>query len=552
MRRLVAAIGLGLFLGGPPAHAQERNKYALLIGIGDYLYDVQQLEGPPHDIEALKRVLLERWGFKPDNVKVILNGAATKAAILAALDELPVRTRPGDFVFVYFSGHGTSSYESKDLGLDNNTGALIPADVKTTAPNVRDSLVVGNRDVRPRLEKIDGDREVLVVFDSCYSADAVRSLRARGARRYVELPRTRSLAGFSESDSGSFGSQTQKAAPYPYRSVVYISAAAKSEAAGDVSRSVIARGEFVTVDGQPHGALSNYLIEALSGAGDSNGDGTVTYAELYAFLRNKVSESFPQQPQLSAPEAQKEAVLSKAIMAGAPKPQVVAAPPPPPASGLRVRLEGVAPALADQIRATSGLALVQDRNYDVLVAQDREGFKLFHGSGDVLASFGAQETEAVKERLRRQAAVQALLDFKFTPQDFNVSVSIPGNRGVLRRGEPFTIDVSSEQRSTLLLLDVDPSGYVGVLFPFKEAELAPTASIRVPPPPDELKVSPPLGTEYLKLFAFRERPAGIERWLKASFPASDPKLQELLDWLKGTRGSRASDRLKVVTREPGP
>jgi hypothetical protein len=508
---------------------------------------VPALEGPPHDAAALQKLLVERWGFPAGNVKTLIDGQATRAAILSAIDALAAASHPGDYVFIYFSGHGTSSYDRRDLGLDNNTGALVPADVKRTDPNIIQTLIVGSRDLRPRLEKIDRDRKVLAIFDSCYSAAAVRSVRAMGRSRFLEMPPApRSRPAASDAPPAPL-------APYPYQNLVYISAASQSEAAIDITRSEIANGVFETVDGEPHGALTNFLIEGLGGIDDLDHDGTLTYGELYSFLRDKVTESFPHQPQMLAPEARTEAVLRTPVFdEPAPKP-AAGRPPggarPSAAAPLRVRLEGVSAALVRDIRKLADVRVVDGRSYDVLFAQDDSGFRLVHRSGDLLASFGPGEAQAAKERLQRQGAVRSLLDLTFPDQDFGATLSIPGRRGFLTRGDAFAIDVTADRDSVFLLLDVDASGHVSVLYPFNEAELAARRTLRVPSLPDELRVSPPFGTEYLRLFAFAKRPAGIERWLKASFPASDAKLRELVDWLRAAGGSRATDKLKVVTRE---
>jgi hypothetical protein len=559
-RPLLAALASAAILTSAPGGAAPPppQKHALLIGIGDYLYDVPDLEGPPSDLATLKHVLIDLWKLPPANVKVLADGEATKANILAAFDALGTTTRPGDAVFIYYSGHGTSSYERSDLGLDNSTGALVPADFRLTSAKPSEDLIVGNRDLRPRLEKLDQSREILAVFDSCYSGAAVRSLRARGKPRYVELPRprtdakTRSLGDFPTEKDAAFGSETEKALPFPYTSLIYISAASKSEAARDITREDIARGELLTVDGKPHGALTNSLIEALSGAADSNGDRTLSYGELYSYVREHVSETFPHQPQLLAPEAHRDAVLAKSILATKEAPAATAPTPPRDKPGvLRVKLEGVGPGLAKSIRGTAGLSVVEAGPHDILVVETRDGVTLHHASGDVLASLGKVPAEAVIGRLQTQLAVQKLLDFEIPGQDFNLDLTLPGNRGFLRKGDTFAIEASAEREAVFLLMDVDTSGHVSVLYPFSAAELGVLRRLRVPPAPDTLRVSAPFGTEYLKVVAFAKKPAGIETWMKASFDANEAALGRLLDWLRATSGSRATARLKVVTLESG-
>lgn len=191
--------------------------------------------------------------------------------------------------------------------------------------------------------------------------------------------------------------------------------------------------------------------------------------------------------------------------------------------------------------------------YELLVVQDGQGFKLVHPSGDEIATFEPSQLAEVLKRISRQVAVQALIDLKFPDQDFNATVEIPGNRGFLKQGEPFTIEFSAERDSHVLLVDIDNEGYVSVLYPFSAEEARPVRKGRVPSS-GELKVSPPFGTDYVKVVAFQEKPAGFDRWMGASgqhFSPTGPELAQLLRMITTAKGSKAQARLKVVTRGAG-
>jgi hypothetical protein len=566
---LAAAIVL---LASSAAFAQG-GKHALLIGIGNYNYlPTAALEGPPHDVRALQRLLTERWGFDPRNVLVLLDGAATKGAILAAVDRLAESTKPSDFIFLYFSGHGTSGYDRvfKDVGIDGNSGALIPADFRPGPPGrLKEGLIIGSRDLKPRFERMDKDRKLFVVFDSCFSGNAARMVFAAGQARYVPATElveagadSRALVHTGEDEGPpAAGPPEAPEIPYPYNNLVYISAASKSEKAIDINSTALRSGRVRTVDDQPHGALTNALLEGLSGAADTNRDGKITYSELYQFTKDRVTQSFPHQPQLLAPIVGREEALRAPILGSASRAAAAGSSPsgskPPPDSSasrpsLRVQTVEVAPDVARRIGATPGVTLTSGpAAYDLLVTQGPLGFKLYHASGDELASYGAGEAAQVVERVARQVSVQELVNLSYPDQDFNATVDIPGNRGFLREGERFVIDFSGEKDSHVLLFDIDSGGTVSVLYPFTKAEARPVRKGRIPLPPDSLRVSPPFGTEYLKIVAFVEKPAGFDRWIEASFSPTRPELYELLKMLKTARGKKAQGRLKVVTRAAG-
>lgn len=584
-RTKAAALATVLALLGPAPTFAEAHKHAILVGVGNYMYLPRAaLEGPPHDVRTLQRVLTEDWGFDPRNIVVLLDKAATKAAILAAVDRLAESTKPSDFVFLYFSGHGTSGYDRlfKDVGIDGNSGALIPADFRPgPVERLKEGLIIGSRDLRPRLERIDKDRKLFVVFDSCFSGNTARMVFATGQARYV--PPTELLAPGSDAralvhtaeDEGPAtpGPPEAPEAPYPYSNVIYISAASKSEKAMDISSIALRTGRVRTVDDQPHGALTNALLEGLSGAADTNRDGKITYGELYQFAKDRVTQSFPHQPQLLAPTVGRDALLRAPVLstagsaAGPPpvtvlRPQAASAPSPPPkvsgplpreqSPSLKVKTVEVAADLARRIAALPGVSLMTGPGaYDLLVTEGALGFKLYHGSGDELASYRAGETAAVLERVARQVAVLELINLTYPDQDFNVTVDIPGNRGFLKERDQFVIDFSAERDSHVLLFDVDSGGTVSVLYPFSKDEARPVRKGRIPPSPDSLRVSPPFGTEYLKVVAFAEKPAGFDRWIEASFSPMQSELDELLKMLRTARGRKAQARLKVVTRGSG-
>ena len=131
--------------------------HALLIGIGKYMHlgADAQLEGPRHDVEAIRELLARDYGFKQRNIITLIDGEASRSNILKAIAELAERTRPGDRIFIYFSGHGTSARDrASSLPLPHASGALVPADFKIrrgqdSPKEVVARLIVGRFDLKP-------------------------------------------------------------------------------------------------------------------------------------------------------------------------------------------------------------------------------------------------------------------------------------------------------------------------------------------------------------------------------------------------------------------
>ncbi|CAB1057495.1 hypothetical protein D1BOALGB6SA_2248 [Olavius sp. associated proteobacterium Delta 1] len=298
------AITLGVILiclVGNITMAASAENHALLIGIGKYKQ--RTLEGPPFDVAALAGMLTAHYDFPKENVHTLVNDEAVKLRILDEIQLLTARTRPGDRVFIYFSGHGTSRRdEILALPLPHSTGALVPADFNgepgQSAEKLLAQLIIGKRDLRPTLERLDQDREVLMVFDTCFSGNTVRALGASeytDSSRYLRLD-PKSVFG-AERDVGNFEENLNPIDPYPYRNIFYISASTDNEVARDIRQGNLHL--FPTIDGNPHGVLTDSLLRVLAGQRpvDTNNDGQWSQIELYTAVKSEVKRRFKQTPQ---------------------------------------------------------------------------------------------------------------------------------------------------------------------------------------------------------------------------------------------------------------
>src|SRR5690242_16250548 len=88
-----------------PDATRVSRSHALLIAISDYESSgLLDLEGPPNDIELMKKVLVERFGVPQQNTITLINKEATHTALERAFKELDKRTSKGDFIYIYYSG----------------------------------------------------------------------------------------------------------------------------------------------------------------------------------------------------------------------------------------------------------------------------------------------------------------------------------------------------------------------------------------------------------------------------------------------------------------
>jgi DNA-binding NarL/FixJ family response regulator len=132
--------------------------YALLVGIAAYSF-IPQLAKSSIDAQDLKDTL-EICGYPQENIRLLQDQAATKAAINQALNWLSNQARDDDTVIIFFSGHGLQC-----LGGFSPGEYLCP--VEADVNNLVNSCISGN-EFATALNSIQAGR--LVVFlDSCHS-----------------------------------------------------------------------------------------------------------------------------------------------------------------------------------------------------------------------------------------------------------------------------------------------------------------------------------------------------------------------------------------------
>lgn len=228
---------------------------ALLVGVSEYpgLDASTRLEGPKHDVIAMRQTLLER-GIPADAMRVLADGVPgaalpTRAAILAALDALATEVQPGDPVALFFAGHG-SRQPGPDGGL---VEVFLPRDTTRWQPGQRDRTIpnaIADHELRERIDRL-GERGAFVwaVFDACHAASLVRGegddvVLRRVAPQSLGVP------------PGTPGASTPPR-PAPKAGAVYFYAAQSDEAAQE---------KRLPAAGSPRrGVFSFAITEALAG-----------------------------------------------------------------------------------------------------------------------------------------------------------------------------------------------------------------------------------------------------------------------------------------------
>lgn len=165
--------------------------YALLIGVSGYpsLPEARRLQGPSNDVGALRAALL-RKGMTPSHITTLADGVLgsaalpTKLNILSHLAMQAQRAQLGDWVIVYFSGHGSQqpqrpvgqrwpdTYVEPD-GLDE---IFLPYDIGQwdgKKGQVQGALV--DDEIGVTLARIiQKGAQVWAIFDTCHAGDMAK------------------------------------------------------------------------------------------------------------------------------------------------------------------------------------------------------------------------------------------------------------------------------------------------------------------------------------------------------------------------------------------
>ena len=224
----------------------DPDAYAGVIGVEKY-----RQEGLPggdyasRDAEAMYAYLTRSMGFDSKNVALLTNERASKTDLEKHLGSwLKNRATANSRVFVYYAGHGSPNPASGE-------GYLMPYEAD---PSYLEDTAYPISKLYGALGKLPA-KEITVVLDACFSGQGGRSLIAKGSRPLVQM----------------------KDAPVTGRTVVLAAATGAQISAADTERR--------------HGLLTGYLLEALHGGADADGDGKITGAEVYAFVRPKVERA---------------------------------------------------------------------------------------------------------------------------------------------------------------------------------------------------------------------------------------------------------------------
>lgn len=173
--RLIMCIVTTLLI--TPIHSQTRR--ALVVGISEYKHTTEDSWSEIHgsnDADLITPVL-KKQGFR---VSKICNRTATAKRIRKELENIVKSSRPGDFIYIHFSGHG-QPYE--DMDGDEEDGwdeSIIPYDA---LKSFRMGIYEGENHITDdemhtylqKIRRIIGSKGFLyLIIDACHAGESSR------------------------------------------------------------------------------------------------------------------------------------------------------------------------------------------------------------------------------------------------------------------------------------------------------------------------------------------------------------------------------------------
>lgn len=263
-------------------------KKALCVGINDYPYDGNDLNGCVNDAKAWGNILVKSFGYASNDIKMLLDGEATKANIIAGIKNLLTGAKPGDVLVFSNSSHGT--YVADTSGDEEMYDeALCPYDI--------DNLILDD-ELRELFANLPKGVSLTVISDSCFSGTVTRAAIA-DVIPGLKTPDERRVKFLSPALMGGailvnpFKAKPKSSIKYPEAKMneILLSGCSDKEYSYDALMGSVY-----------HGAMTYYAIKAIT---DANFQ--ITFNQLHQRILNLIDQGgYPQHPQLEGGDANKK------------------------------------------------------------------------------------------------------------------------------------------------------------------------------------------------------------------------------------------------------
>jgi hypothetical protein len=266
---------------------------AVLVGIDEYERDdVPSLRGCVNDVALVRSLLKQYFQVPNEDLRVVVNGRATKAAIMERIAWTIARAEPGDVIVFYFSGHGSQVRDRNGDELTDGLDEIIcPYDMDWD----RGTYILDD-DLDALFATLPPDVLLEAFFDCCFWGADARGLepepRPVSLRRDVRyIPPPFDIAARAEGDEAHLEiHQLRGCNCFSDRNVMWGASLEGQPAAEDY------------IDGRPNGIFTywgcRFIAENIERVDRLEYTREQLLDDVRAYLH---SLGYPQTPELSAP-----------------------------------------------------------------------------------------------------------------------------------------------------------------------------------------------------------------------------------------------------------
>lgn len=297
------------------------NRRAVLIGINAYAPPINPLRGCVNDIAQIKDILQQHYGFREQDIGVLVDEAATRQRILTSIDRLVAGAESGDILVFHYSGHGSQVDDDSGDEWECRDEILIPYDHDWNNP-LRDD------DLRIRFDQVPPGANLTIIVDSCHSGTINKLATGTQVPRSVLVPEeiqeriaakvARRNEAYKAFVAAEYRRMAKDLSPEQLDSVIedFLSEALdrfkenRYQVVDTSQDNVLLAGcqdrqtsADAYIAGDWHGAFTYNLVRAIHETG-----GAITYAQLIAEAAKGMTE-YQQVPQLECPDELKDRAI---------------------------------------------------------------------------------------------------------------------------------------------------------------------------------------------------------------------------------------------------
>jgi hypothetical protein len=223
----------------------------------------------------MRKVLIYKFQFAPENILVLKDSQATHAAIIDAIkSHLIAKAQQGDIVVLHYAGHGSQMKDVTGKMISGVDETIVPYDSRDPEGKVFD---ISGFELHPLLVQLASKTTNLTfILDSCHSGTLVRGARVRSISMDTRTPP-------ASSATREVGTKPTEATP----KFAFLSAATSKESAFEHQ-----------ANGTDHGAFTYFLTQELRSA-----KAGATYRDVMDVVVGNVRANYPlEDPSLEGAE----------------------------------------------------------------------------------------------------------------------------------------------------------------------------------------------------------------------------------------------------------